>query len=145
MKIDFESKTLWGAVIAVLVVVLSTAIIKQNIDQNRHEQVIGVQDQQAKSLKGQCDMGLISPNTKLNAADNSSICRRYATLTDDSLYLEVSSLLQQYEIALRTQNYGDVCIHATAIAAKFLQAKNEAMYAAWKNHQSADCKKMFIR
>lgn len=145
MKINFQSKVFWTTIIAVLCVIFITVLINQNTAQKTHEQVESVLNQQAQSMKGQCDMGLISPHTKLNPTDNSSICRRYAAISKDSVYHEVADLLQRYEIALRTQNYGDVCIHATAIAAKFLQAKNESMYATWKDHQSTDCKKMFLR
>jgi len=45
----------------------------------------------------------------------------------------------QYQIAKRNGNATDVCVAAGMVTAAYLQAKDEANYAAWKKTQSSDC------
>lgn len=46
----------------------------------------------------------------------------------------------QYEIAKRNGSAVDACVQAGMVSAAYLQAKNEAQYAAWKATEKADCK-----
>ncbi len=45
----------------------------------------------------------------------------------------------QYGIAARNGNKIDKCVQAGMVAAAFLQAKDEAMYAEWKAKRDSDC------
>ena len=47
--------------------------------------------------------------------------------------------VEQYNIAKRNGKSMDICVAAGTVSAAFLQAKDEANYAAWKKTEEADC------
>jgi hypothetical protein len=47
--------------------------------------------------------------------------------------------VKEYEIAKRSGTKMDVCVHASLVAAAYLQAKDEAKYREWKATEKADC------
>ena len=50
-----------------------------------------------------------------------------------------NDLAAQYNIARRSGNVMDMCVHAGIVAAANLQAKNESGYAEWKSTERSDC------
>ena len=45
----------------------------------------------------------------------------------------------QYQIVKRNGTAMDACVHAGLVAAGYVQAKNEAAYAQWKQIEKQDC------
>lgn len=56
-----------------------------------------------------------------------------------------SGAVDQYEIAKRGGDKVDRCVRAGIVAAAYLQAKDEANYATWKQTEKADCKAAGVR
>lgn len=56
-----------------------------------------------------------------------------------------SDTVAQYQIAKRSGEPMDACIHAGMVTAAFLQAKDEANYQAWKKTEQDDCAKAGIQ
>jgi hypothetical protein len=48
--------------------------------------------------------------------------------------------VDQYDIAARSGNAIDRCVHAGLVAAGYLQAKDEAHYKTWKATERRDCR-----
>lgn len=58
------------------------------------------------------------------------------------IYQKVASdAVDQYELTKKHGSKIEQCVHAQMVAAAFLQAKDEAQYAAWTATQKADCAK----
>lgn len=49
--------------------------------------------------------------------------------------------VQEYEIVKRNGSAIDICVHASFVAAAYLQAKDEANYQRWKITENDDCRK----
>jgi hypothetical protein len=47
--------------------------------------------------------------------------------------------VRQYEIAKRNGSPIDTCVQAGLVVASYLQAKDEANYARWKQTETAEC------
>lgn len=58
----------------------------------------------------------------------------------DDIYSKVAQdAIDQYRITARNGSAIDRCVQAGMVSAAFLQAKNDAAYAQWKQTESADC------
>jgi hypothetical protein len=58
----------------------------------------------------------------------------------DDIYAKVANdAVDQYRITTRSGSAMDRCVHAGLVAAAFLQAKDDASYAHWKQTETADC------
>lgn len=53
----------------------------------------------------------------------------------------VDDTIDQYNIAKRSGDKMDACVHAGFVAAAYLQAKDEDGYKHWKAVEKADCKR----
>lgn len=59
----------------------------------------------------------------------------------DSIHNQVAGdAIKQYEIAKRSGDPMQACVHAGAVAAAFLQAKDESNYQTWLGTQKRDCR-----
>lgn len=56
-----------------------------------------------------------------------------------------ADMIEKYEIAKRSGNAMDACVHAGFVAAAWLEAKNEAEYQRWKGTESDDCASAGLR
>ena len=48
-------------------------------------------------------------------------------------------LTEEYEIAKRSGDAMQMCVHAGIVAAAYLQAQDDANYRYWQNVESSDC------
>jgi len=63
----------------------------------------------------------------------------------DSIYQQVTDdAVSQYRITKASGSAMDQCVQAGIVAAAYLQAKNQASYAVWKQTEVADCNKAGI-
>lgn len=67
---------------------------------------------------------------------------KYVAKELDKIEMQVANdMVEQYNIAKRSGDRTQICVHAGMVAAAFLQAKDEPNYAIWQQTQKADCKK----
>ena len=60
----------------------------------------------------------------------------------DKIHNQVAAdAVKQYEIASRSGNKIDQCVHAGLVAAAYLQTQKESEYKTWKINEVNDCRR----